>query len=95
MTIQQLRRAIQELREEAAKTPSQNQPESLKTHTERLQSAMKVYTDAGIFEGDDHLKINVVCDDDIPGDLIMRWHNRDSLTITEFTKLYREMGIFC
>lgn len=94
MTIQQLRKAIKELREEAAKTPNPLQLESLKEHTERIQTLMKEYTDAGIFGEDDHLKINVVCESDLPGDLIKRWRDRDRLTMNEFIQLYQEMGIF-
>lgn len=94
MSLQQLRKQIQELKEEAAKRPNIEPRESLKEHTERLQTSMQGYTDAGVFGEGDHLKINVVCDSDLPGDLIQRWENRDLLTIDEFTQLYREMGIF-
>lgn len=94
MTLFQLRKQIQELKEEAAKRPNIEPRESLKEHTERLQTLMQGYVDAGIFEEGDHLKINIVSDSDLPGDLIQQWENRDRLTIDEFTQLYREMGIF-
>ena len=93
MTIQRIRKVINELKEEAAKRPN-IQRESLKEHTERLQTLMKGYTDAGVFGEGDHLKINIVCNSDLPGALIKRWENRDKLTVSEFTQLYREMGIF-
>lgn len=85
MTFQQLRRAIKELKEEATRAPNTRQRESLKEHTERIKNAMQGYTDAGVFGEGDHLKINVVCESDLPNHLIKRWENRHSLTIDERT----------
>lgn len=94
MTVQQLRKAIKELREEANKKPNPLQRESLKEHTQRIKTAMQGYTDAGVFGEGDRLQINVVCDNEVPPELLKRWQNRDILTLEEHTKLYYELGIY-
>ena len=66
----------------------------MRGHTERLQTLMKRYTDAGIFEEQDHLKVNIVSDNDVPYHLLKRWQNRDRLTLDEHNELYYEMGIY-
>lgn len=94
MSLSQLRRELQELKEAADKKPNNVQRESLKEHTERIQKAMQGYTDAGVFGEGDRLKINIVSDNDVSSDLMKRWNNRHTLTLEEHTKLYYELGIY-
>ena len=93
MTISQFRRALNELREEAAKKPNILQQESLKEHSEWLKATMQKYNDAGLFS-DDHTKINIICDEDVSVHLMNRWHGRHSLTLKDKIQLYQDIGIF-
>lgn len=100
MTVQQLRKAILELKEEAAKKPNvlhSTSKEEIKNDVMELIANIQYYDDAGLFSEDDHsvnLDFDINCVDDFSADLIQRWNSRHSLTIEDRIQLYRDIGIF-
>lgn len=109
MTISQLRKGIQELREEAAKAnlclldSSNYGAEAVKVreeiinHIEGLKAKMKYYYDAGLFVVEDRSVNSEWGPDNLPtitADLIKRWQNRNNMILDEKIKLFRDIGFF-
>lgn len=110
MSLLQLRKELQELKEEATKNSNlwicdslQDETAALKVkeeitkEIEELKAKMQYYHDAGLFAEEDH-SINMNWgNDNIPAlttDLIQRWKNRHNLMLDEKNKLYRDIGFF-
>jgi hypothetical protein len=110
VTVQQLRKELQELKEEAAKPPNlwmcdrlQDEIKALKVKEEilkdngELKAKIQHYDDMGVFdEADSTVNMNWG-NDNIPTlttHLIQRWKNRHNLTIKEKIQLYRDIGFF-
>lgn len=100
MTVQQLRKAIRELKEESAKKPNflqSTSKEEIKKEIGELNAKIQYYCDAGIFSADNHslnLDFDINCVDDFSTDLIQRWKSRYDLRLSEKIQLYRDIGIF-
>lgn len=110
MTVQQLRKELHELKEEAAKTPNlwmcdrlQDEIEALKVKEEilkdlgELNAKIQHYDDMGVFDEADRTVNMNWGNNDIPTltpNLIQRWKNRHNLTLNEKTQLCRDIGIF-
>lgn len=110
MSILQLRKELQELKEEATKNSNlwicdrlQDETEALKVkeeitkEIEELKAKMQYYYDVGLFAEEDR-SINMNWGNDniqtLTTDLIQHWKNRYSLILDEKNKLYRDIGFF-
>jgi hypothetical protein len=106
MTVQQLRKELKELKEEAANKPNlwmffKSKEEELKAREKmkkelgELEEKIQRYRDMGIFENNNlkrDFDINYV--DNLSSDLVQRWKNRNNLTLDEKIQLHRDIGIF-
>lgn len=110
MTVSQLRKELQELKEEAANKPDlwmwgrskeleeSKVKEEIIKEIEKIKAKMQYYIDGGVFGDEDDRTINMNWgSDDIPTltpNLIQRWKNRHNVTLKEKTQLYRDIGFF-
>ena len=98
MSLQQLRKAIDEIKE-AAKKPNflqcSTSTAEIKKEIGELNAKIQYYCDAGIFSEDNHsvnLDFDINCVDYFSTDLIQRWMSRHNLRLNEKIQLYRDIG---
>lgn len=101
MTVSQLRKEINELKEAAVKLPNlwlsgeslENEELKVREEMEELKEKIQRYRDMGIL-GHSAGEINLNWSDCIPTHIIQRWKNRDNLRIEEKIQLFRDIGLF-
>jgi hypothetical protein len=107
LSLQQLRKNLDELKKEAVKIPNRlvlkdktdelRAREEMKKELMELEEKIKRYRDMGVLGKKDHTvnrDFDFNCVDGFSLKLVQRWQNRHSLTLEESLQLYREIGLF-